>query len=259
MTVYLDVVMLLNFMVDFFLLLGANSLCGHPAGWKRSALAAGLGSLYGGICFLPGFQFMGNWLWRIVSLLLISWIAFGFSVSGIRRCIVFLLLSMALGGIAVGINGSGVWGLIAASVGVFLLCFFGFRGRIGRAIYLPVELTYGDKSVSLTALYDTGNTLRDPVTGKSVLVVGADVAQQLLGLSRQQLHSPVTAVSSALLPGLRLVPYRSVGQTGGLLLALQMHNVRIGTWKGSTLVAFAPDGLSAEGDYQALTGGMAWG
>lgn len=259
MTVYLDVVMLLNFLVDFLLLLGANSLCGHPPGWKRSALAAGFGSVYGGVCLLPGFHFLGSWLWRIVSLLLMSGIAFGFSVSGIRRGIVFVLLSMALGGIATGMHGSGFWGLIAASAAVFALCFLGFRGKIGRATYLPVELCYGGQSMSLTALYDTGNTLRDPVTGKPVLVVGAEVAQRLLGLSRQQLLSPVTAVSSALLPGLRLVPYRSVGQAGGLLLALRMHDVRIGSWKGSALVAFAPNGLSTEGDYQALTGGMAWG
>ena len=33
-------------------------------------------------------------------------------------------------------------------------------------------------------------------------------------------------------------------------------NVKIGNWQGSTLVAFAPESLSAEGAYQALTGGV---
>jgi len=36
-----------------------------------------------------------------------------------------------------------------------------------------------------------------------------------------------------------------------------MENVTIDKWKGSTLVAFAPMGLDAEGTYQALTGGIA--
>ena len=259
MVVYLDVVMLLNFLVDLLLLLSANNLCGHPPGWKRAIPAAVIGGVYGGICLLPGFRFLGNWLWRIVSLLVISWIAFGFSVSGTRRGVVFLLLSMALGGLAAGMHSSGFFGLIAAAGSVFLLCFFGFRGRIGKARYLPVQLRYGEKSMSLTALYDTGNTLQDPVTGKPVLVVGAEVAKQLFGLTRQELSSPVNAVSQALLPGLRLIPYRSVGQAGGLLLALRMHDVKIGNWKGSALVAFSPNGLSTEGEYQALTGGMVWG
>lgn len=259
MVVYLDVIMLLNFMVDFLLLLGTNSLSGHPLGWKRSALAACFGGVYGGVCLLPGFRFLGNTLWRIVSLLLMGWIAFGCSVSAARRCLLFVLLSMALGGMAAGFGERGFVELLLASAGICLLCYFGFRGKVGKATYLPIEISYGGKSMTLTALYDTGNTLLDPVTGKPVLVVGAEIAQQLLGLNRQQLLSPVTAVSSSLLPGLRLIPYRSVGQAGGLLLALRMQDVKIGRWKGSALVAFAPNALSTEGDYQALTGGIVWG
>jgi stage II sporulation protein GA (sporulation sigma-E factor processing peptidase) len=259
MVVYLDIVVLLNFLVDFFLLLGTNSLCGHPPGWKRAALAAVAGSIYGGACLLPGFYFLGNTLWRLVSLLLIAWIAFGFSVSALRRSIVFILLSMALGGLATGFGKSGFVMLIGAAAGVFLMCFLGFRGRIGAASYVPVELSYQGKSMRLTALRDTGNALRDPVTGNPVLVVGADVAKQLLGLTQQQLCSPVSTVTDAAVPGLRLIPYRAVGQSCGMLLALRMQQVRIGKWKGSSLVAFAPDGLCREGDYQALTGGMAWG
>lgn len=256
MTVYLDVVILLNFLVDFLLLLGTNSLCGHPPGWKRAVLAASVGGLYGGCCLLPGFHFLGNICWRTVCLLLMSWLAFGFSVSALRRGIVFVLLSMALGGIAVGFGGSGIVMLTAAASGIFLMCFLGFRGKIGAVHYLPVELSYGGKTMRLTALHDTGNTLRDPVTGRPVLVVSADVAQQLLGVSQQQLRSPVTTVADAFLPGLRLVPYRSVGQSAGMLLALCLQEVKIGNWKGSSLVAFAPDILCASGEYQALTGGM---
>ena len=56
------------------------------------------------------------------------------------------------------------------------------------------------------------------------------------------------------LPGLRLVPYHSVGKSS-FLLAIRLQNVKIGSWQGSSLVAFAPEGLSKEGAYQALTGG----
>ena len=253
MTVYLDMVILLNFLVDFLLLLGTNSLCGHPPGWKRAALAATAGGVYGGVCLLPGFYFLGNTLWRTVCLVLMAWLA---SVSALRRGIVFVLLSMALGGITMGLGGSSIVALTTAAAGIFLMCFLGFRGRIGSMCYLPVELSYQGKSMRLTALQDTGNTLRDPVTGNPVLVVGAEVAKQLLGLTQQQLRSPVNAVTDARLPGLRLIPYRAVGQPGGLLLALRLQEVKIGTWKGSSLVAFAPDGLSADGEYQALTGGI---
>lgn len=257
MVVYLDVVMLLNFLVDFLLLLGTNSLCGYPPGYKRAALSATVGSIYGGCCLLPGFHFLADALWRLVCLVIMSCLAFGLSSSTFRRGIVFVLLSMSLGGIAVGFGGTGIVMLTVISAGIFLICFFVLRGNVGTVRYVPVELSYGGKSMRLTALHDTGNTLRDPVTGNPVLVVSADVAEELLGVTPQQLRYPVATVSDSALPGLRLIPYRSVGQSAGLLLALCLKEVKIGNWKGSSLVAFAPDALCVSGEYQALTGGMA--
>jgi len=116
-----------------------------------------------------------------------------------------------------------------------------------------MSLELGQNTVEIRALLDTGNTLRDPVTGQAVLVVGADTALELLGLTRSQLEDPLGSVGA--LPGLRLVPYHSVGAKS-FLLAMKLKNVKIGAWQGSTLVAFAPEGLSAEGAYQALTGGV---
>lgn len=255
MTVYLDLVIFLNFLVDFLLLLGTNRLCGYPPLFGRAALGAAFGGGYAGACLIPGFAFLGNTLWRTVSLGLMACIAFGFSKSALRRGILFVLLSMALGGVALGLNSHGFLSVVASAVCVFLLCAVGFRGKIDWHSYVPVELSYGDKRIRLTALRDTGNTLRDPITGGQVLVVGADVAQELTGLTVQQLKTPVESVG--ILPGLRLIPYRTVGQEAGLLLAMKLPRVKIGAWQGSSLVAFAPEGLSPEGAYQALTGGAA--
>lgn len=255
MTIYLDLVILLNFLVDFLLLLGTNRLCGYPLQLSRAALSAVLGGIYAGACMIPGFSFLGNILWRTASLVLMACIAFGFSKSALRRGVVFALLSMALGGVALGLNGHGFWSIVASAGCVFLLCAVGLRGKVGLHSYVPVELSYGGKRVRLTALQDTGNTLRDPITGGQVLVVGADVAQQLTGLTVQQLKTPVESVGT--IPGLRLIPYRTVGKESGLLLAMKLQQVKIGTWQGSSLVAFAPEGLSSEGAYQALTGGTA--
>lgn len=255
MTVYLDGVFLLNFLVDFLLLLGAGRLCGFPVKLSRAGIGAALVGIYASACLLPGFLFLGNLLWRTVSLGAMAVIAYGVSRSALRRGLVFAFLCLALGGAVMGIGKGGVVGILSAAGVLCLLCVFGFRGRIGGASYVPVELSYGEKHLHVTALQDTGNTLKDPVTGREVLVVGAEVARQLTGLTREQLRSPVESVGT--LPGLRLIPYRTVGENGGFLLAMRLQNVRIGTWQGSHLVAFAPEQLSAEGAYQALTGGAA--
>lgn len=252
MMVYIDGVFLLNFLVDFLLLLASARLCGYPPRIPRILLSAALGGVYAACCLLPGFYFLGNILWRVVSLGLMAVIAYGASMSALRRGLVFAFLSLALGGAAMGLGKGGFLGLVCAAGVVCLLCVLGFRGRIGGTTYLPVELTYGGKRLCITALQDTGNTLRDPVTGGSVLVVGADVAGELVGLTREQLRSPVESLG--VLPGLRLVPYHSVGKNS-FLLAMRLQHVKIGPWQGSSLVAFAPEGLNKEGAYQALTGG----
>ena len=100
MTVYLDLVVLLNFAVDFLLLLGTNRLCGYPMRPGRAVGAAAVGGIYAGACAVPGFFFLGSLVWRTVSLILITVVAFGLDRSCLRRGIVFSFLCMALGGVA---------------------------------------------------------------------------------------------------------------------------------------------------------------
>ena len=252
--IYADVVMGLNFAVDFLLLLAADRLTGHPAAPGRAALAAGVGAVYSGVCLMPGFRFLSNWFWRLVFLGLMAGIAFGWNGSAIRRGGVFLLLSMALGGIALGFGTADIGMLILAALGLWLLCRYGLRS-VGEQTYVPVELAYGEKKLKLLALRDTGNTLKDPLTGEQVLVAGADVAEELLGLTEQQLQHPVETLAKGVLPGLRLVPYRAVGQPGGMLLALRFQGAVVGKNVGSPLVAFAPQRLGRGAEYRMLTGG----
>lgn len=254
MTVYLDLVILLNFLVDGLLLMGANRLTGYPAGWRRCALAAVLGSLYAGVCMLPEYRFLAKTLWRIVSLAAMAGIAFGWNVSALRRGTIFVLLSMALGGMATGIGRGDFASLVLAAAGVLLLCAVGIRSPLGIDKYQPVEMHWKGQKLKLTALVDTGNTLTDPITGASVLVVGVDVGRKL-GISREMIHDPIGALATGEIPGARLIPYRAVGKPGGMLLALRLEQVRLGGRTISPMVAFAPEEIGVHDGYQALAGG----
>lgn len=251
---FILVVALLHFAVDVLLLLGTNRLCGYPPCAGRILLAGLLGGAYGAACLLSGMQFLGNALWRPVFLALTAWAAFGSELSAVLRGAVFTLLHLALEGAVAGMGNKGVLSLLLVGICITLVCLAGSWGNAGGT-YVPVELAYGGKRMRITALRDTGNLLRDPITGQSVLVVGADVARELTGLTREQLGSPLEAITEGILPGLRLIPYRSVGKAGGMLLALSLPEVKIGKQKGSRIVAFAPDGFCTDGAYQALTGG----
>ena len=253
---YLYGAMILNFLVDLLLILAANRLAGCPPSAVRCLMGAMLGGLYSGACMLPGWTVLGSLLCRGAVLVGIGLIAFGISCYVLRRCALLIFLSFALEGVVMGSGGGGAASLLTGTAAVLVLCFLGFRGGAASQELVEVELAKGEKSTALLALRDTGNTLRDPVTGQSVLVADHRSAAALLGLTRQQLLSPVETVASGVVPGLRLIPYRAVGCAGGMLVAIRLDQVRIGKWRGSTLVAFTPDGLGGNGAYRALTGGM---
>ncbi len=255
MTVYLDLVMVLNFLVDFLLLLGTNRLAGFPAQPWRCAGGALLGSVYSGACLLPGFRFLGNLLWRCVSLGLIGVMAFGCDASALKRGGIFLLLSMAMGGIALSLGRGDVLSLVLCASLCLLLSLVSFGGRIGGKEYVPLKIASEYGETSMIALKDTGNSLKDPITGEQVLVISAEIASRLTGLTLQQLQHPLETILLRPTEGLRLIPYHSVGNAGGFLLAKRFAEVTIGNRKQSAIVAFAAQGLGTREIYQALTGG----
>lgn len=256
MTVYLDLVVLMNFLVDWLLLMGTNRLVGYPPGVGRTALGAALGGAYAGACVMPGFRFLGSVFWRVISLILIVVIAFGPRRSSIRRGVLFVFLNLALGGVAMGLTSRSFASVVAAAAGVLILCIIGFRGNAASQQLTEAELTLNGKRLRLLALQDTGNSLRDPVTGQQVMIVGADIAQSLLGLTSGELNDPIGTMAAKRLPGMRLIPYQAVGKPGGMLLAMRLSDVKIGSWRGSCVVAFAPEPFSKDKGYQMLAGGM---
>ena len=248
---YLWFVIVLGAVVDLLLLTGASVLAGYPPEGRKLIPGGLLGGLYAGAAATAQLYFLGNWYWRLVFMGLVCLVGFGAERSTLRKTALYALLRLALDGIGAGTQRGGLWLLGAGALGLCLVCTACFRSGFGKR-FLPVELRYKDKHFRLTALYDTGHTLRDPLTGRSVMVVGPELARELTGLSPQQLRDP--AKSILYLPGGRLVPFKTISQNSGFLLALPIPEVKIGTWKGSCLVAFAPEQLG-NGTFDALTGG----
>ena len=224
MKVYLDLVVLLNFAVNYGLLRMTAQLTGARAGPWRLGAGAAVGALYAGACVLPGLGFLAGNLWR----------------QQLRQGFLFLGLSLALGGLALCLRLRSFWALVLGVGTLALLCRLFLRGGMGHAGQLvPVSIALGSKRVQLTALRDSGNTLSDPFSGQGVLVAQYDTAERLLPICRDQLRDPGKALEAlhAQAPAgkCRLIPYRAVG-AGGLLLAVQCDQVTIGGKPAGPLV-----------------------
>lgn len=251
---YLNLVMLLNFLVDFSLLAGTNRLAGYPSDYRCIAASALLGAVYSGACLLRRFRFLGGIHWRVVFFLIMAGIAFGWNPGTIKRCGLFLILSFALGGAAEVLGKGGIPGLLLSAAAMMVLLIAAVGETAGGREFLPLEIVSGNKRLNLVALRDTGHSLRDPISGEPVLIIGCIQACELTGLTHRQLSAPLETIASRALPGLRLIPYRTIGQKQSLMLAMRFENVRINGKQKPTVVAFAPEGLG-ETMYQALAGG----
>ncbi|MBO7251735.1 MAG: sigma-E processing peptidase SpoIIGA [Oscillospiraceae bacterium] len=250
---YVVAASVLCFFVDYFLILGTNQISGHLPDFRRSLLAAAFGALYSVLC-LADFAKVGAYPWCVISVLLKAGIAFGCSLGAIKRTGIYLILKMALKGMTV-LMDAGKPVPVLACVGIlWLLCQFGFQDGKREQEYIPISIRYQGRQARILALRDTGNTLRDPVTGKQVLVVSAEVAAMLTGLNVQQLKNPLETLLYKPVPGIRLIPYKAVGGSG-MMLGMQFSDVTIGKKQQSAVVAFAPDGFDGTQMYQALTGG----
>jgi len=253
--IYFELFLIINFIVDYLLLLGAAIVTGFPLRYKRIVYAAVVGSLYGGICILPGVHWFGGVMWRIVVLILISCIAYGSNLHGFRCCGVFLILTFSLGGIFSGRVGIRWSSLLAGALTILLLCRVGVADRVGGQKYVKIEISYCNRIHTFIALIDTGNTLRDPISGEQVIVIGSAAAQKILGLEMKELEDPIYAIQQKCRKGFRLIPFSSIGGQG-FLLATRFSDVSVNGTKRSAVVAFAPKGLDGKTGYDALIGGV---
>ena len=236
-------VILLNFTVNYLLILATAGLCRIAVQPVKLLFSAAIGAFHVALCLLP-VSFLHNTLWHILTILLMGIAAFGKQRIAVGSLLVlFLALESVM-------SGAGIKATLAGLCAVILLILF-LRNRRKTAT-VPVRLTYAGCELSLTALRDTGNRLCDPVTGAPVMVIGPDAAEKLTGLTPKQLKTPLKTLG--FLPGLRLIPYHAVGSTG-FLLGLNLPKVQIGSWKGTHMVAFAPEGLSHNEGFEALIGG----
>lgn len=269
-TVYADVLFLVNWLMDYALLKAAAAVLRLKTGRMRMALASAAGAAW--VCVIAVIR-LPRAAETVGSLAVISslMIRIAFRPKGVRT---FLRQFLTLYGIA--IVGGGMVNLIyfhtpagyylknlvqgqtrlkpkpAAVIAVSGAAVFAAAWLIrrlteyrhlGSELYTAVLYAKG-RSVTLTGLLDTGNRLREPVTGKAVHIAQRD-ALEPLGPDREELFG-------------FLVPYRSVGIEAGLLTAIRLDRMDLISAKGENitldnpLVGIYEGKLSADNIYQLI-------
>lgn len=229
MTVYGEFLFLENFITGMVILILTGKLCGRRQSKSGILLGALLCGAYSFVLFVP-------MVWPVALLcrLLFSFLvilgAFGYDsrICCLKTTAVFYIVSFLMGGITIALmyltkvpglsaNGSvylhGITYLqVAAGVlatwvlGSWLADFI--KGKLQREkVFTSMEVEIGEKRWEICAFVDTGNFLKDPVSGRPAVVLSASFGQRLMN----ELADEMKELS---LCRTCVIPYRCVGQKG---------------------------------------------
>lgn len=223
MNLYIDLIFAVNlFMNGIIFALVASIAQQKPRPYR---LLLGSGAAAGLYCLL--LVFFRRWFHPLsaVGILMVGLlVTFGFV--GLKKFGLLVIyahvVAFLMGGMALALfhyvnvhHVRGVMGhlnlrfLVGAVVISYLLLQIGqwslHRRRISRQILCQLTLMEGGQSLTLSALVDTGNSLREPTSGWPVIIVEKSALMQLV--SPQQLMA--TAPDRV-----RMIPYQTIGNTG---------------------------------------------
>ena len=260
-TVYVDLLFMINFSMDFLCFFLTAKLLGIKLAAPRGALASALGGAYSVAALFMSVSSVLAFLIDAAVCCIMCAVCFGAKQKGRSMplyILVYLAISMMLGGVMTalfnllnrldlplsegGSDGISVWmfaALALISAGVTVLGGAAFKKRtVQRTAYLSIS--YKGKSVTLDAMTDSGNLLKDPMSGSACIIVDIDAMREMLPKSICDAASRGDVASLALLGGedaksLRLIPTKTVSGDG-VLIGIRVDEVKIDRGRGAQSV-----------------------
>lgn len=282
-TVYGDVLFLQNAFFDFLILWGVAKFSG--CGYQRRRLLVGtlLGGMYGTLSVLPDWAFLNGLPLLLLFPVLLLLSVFGRMERGkfLRLLVYFYLLSFAVSGLAAaGQNVLRELGIMGELLPLFFLpvVFIVCLGKFGVGIWRKLLardaclkngcLEFAGKKVPLCVFFDTGNQLRDPVSGLPVMVAEYERVADLLPFPLRREYEAMADRQEELsaffqrlaacygeapwFRRLTLLSFRSVGRQQGLLLGFRPDSLRVAERRAVIVVAFYNGVLDGKKRFQAI-------
>ncbi len=273
MAVYADVLIFVNFFINFLILELTAKICKDGCKTHRIVAASFIGSLFSMYIFLPESSMPIEIIFKLSVSAVIVLIGFGFDTikAFLRRISVFFVSGFIYAGFMMAIwailkpqnlaiNNGIVYINISPPVLILstVVCYLilAFIRRISKkqafsAKRCKIDITKNQKTVHVKTMLDTGHSLTDSITNYPIIIIEGSVAKNLLGFVPSVEN---IAADTPYSEKFRLIPFSSVGGHG-LLPAFKPDNVSIilnSTAKspGPVLVAVSNEPLGE--DYKAI-------
>ena len=159
-----------------------------------------------------------------------------------------------------------------ASIIASIICILGFKivkNKISKKdMFYKVIITINKKQIETTAMVDTGNLLKDPITGNPVIVVESSLLEKILPLELLlnldkiiggEFENVTEEIRNTYMNKLKLIPYASLGKQNGMLIGIKADEVKIikedeTQLKNNVIIGIYNKPLTKRGEYRALIG-----
>ncbi|MCM1258363.1 MAG: sigma-E processing peptidase SpoIIGA [Roseburia sp.] len=216
---YADVFFLTNFYLDFLAVYGVSEILGKKKRICRYLFGSAISSLLGCVLFLSLNQY-DLYLLSIHFIVNPAITVFCFfpanKKSYVHGYLLMYFVLLMLGGSMQWLYGTVTGGryyelcLLLTGVPVMLFTYIIRRKRENVQIHYEAWVCHKGREVKVCALLDTGNRLVDPYTKEPVHILSESIKERL-GIE---------------IPG-RLVPFQSLGESGGLIEVFTIEKLRV--------------------------------
>lgn len=249
--IYIDVLILQNMAMNFFLLYLLSRVSNNSSKWWKLILASFIGSIYVIVIFIPSLHILYSLIFKMIVSFIMVFV--GFTPKNIKKFIKLVLIfyteAFLLGGGIIGLFYL-VYGDIHALDSAFLLSKisgeFIIVGsfittlfvKIGFDVFesyykdqdLKVELDIyiNGKSCTLKGFVDTGNYLRDPVSGEKVVVSYLNALKDIIPVDKLysgEIENNEELDNDDIISRVRIIPYKAIGVENGILKGIKTDMV----------------------------------
>lgn len=238
--VYIDILILENIFMNFFLLYLLSKISKNPTNNIKIFIASFIGSMYIIVVFIPSLHIFYSLIFKVIVSVLMVYIAFiPKDIKKLLRLIlIFYTEAFILGGGIIGFFYL-VYGDINSIDSVFLLSKISTKFiiissfiailfiKIGFDIFesyysekqceVNLEIYLNGKSCNIKGFIDTGNQLRDPLDGSKVIVSNINALSNLINIKDNNINSLKENTSFKI----RTIPYKAIGTENGVLIGFK--------------------------------------
>ncbi|MBQ9113088.1 MAG: sigma-E processing peptidase SpoIIGA [Clostridia bacterium] len=272
-TVYVDLFFMINFSMDFLCFFLTSQILGSKLKVLRTVLAAVLGGIYANLSL---FLDVGG-IWALVIDIsvcaLMCLVAFGKNGSLTVHIPVYIAVSMTLGGFMTALfallnradlplegaqsDGISAWALVILAVisaGLTLAGGRFFRRKSAKK-YAKVRIHMYGRQKTLDAFCDSGNLLRDPISGKICVLansrsLGEMIPRSIGELTENADMTKLCDMDADIAKRVRLIPAKTAFGDG-MLVAVRADKIVVGDGNSErevdALLALCDSGKFGEG------------